>query len=95
MTTGRAAPIDEALILADRPVPEGVGAAELRDRLARLLRLDQRLHWLAGEASDLGLDASWLRLEGVDDDIDDAIAAVRAELRRVSDPGAISPGVCG
>ncbi|MDP9365919.1 MAG: hypothetical protein M3Q10_17155 [Chloroflexota bacterium] len=89
MTTGRAAPIDETLVLADRPVPEGADAAELRDRLARLLRLDQRLHWLAGEASDLGLAASWLRLEGVDDDIDQAIAAVRRELRA----GDVPPGV--
>ena len=67
MTTGRAAVIDERMILADRPVPVGVTAGELRERLIRLLRLDQRLHWLAGEASDLGLAASWIRLEGVDD----------------------------
>ena len=87
MTTGRDAVIDERTTLADRPVPAGATAAELRDRFARLLRLDQRLHWLAGEAADLGLAASWLRLESVDDDVDEAIAAVRWHLRA----GDVSP----
>lgn len=89
----RAVSIDERMTLTDRPLADVATTADLRERLARLLRLDQRLHWLAGEASDLGLAASWLRLEGVDDDVGDAIAAVRVELRRVADPGAVSPGV--
>ncbi len=81
MTTGRDVVIDERLTLIDRVVPAGATVAELCERLARLLRLDQRLHWLAAEASDLGLGASWIRLEGVDDDVDQAIDAVRRELR--------------
>lgn len=82
----RAVPIDERMTLTDRPLADVATPADLRERLARLLRLDQRLHWLCGEASALGLSASWTRLEGVDDDVDDAIAAVRAELRRATDP---------
>ncbi len=66
------------MTLTDRPVPVGATAGELRER-----------HWLAGEASDLGLGASWLRLEGIDDDVDQAITAVRRELRA----GDVSPEV--
>ena len=68
--------------LVDDPAPDGLTDADLRGRLLRLLRLDQQIHRAAGEASDLGLTACWIRIEGVDDDVDAAIAAVRAELAR-------------
>ncbi len=82
--TGRPRVINEQITLYDRPLADNLGDAELRGRLLRLLRLDAQPHLLCGEAYDLGLSASWIRLESVDDDIDRALAGLRAELRRRS-----------
>ena len=68
--------------LVDVPLHPGMTQRERVEVLARLLCIEETLHRLAGDVADLGLDASRLRLEVVDDDIDDAIAKVTAVIRK-------------
>ena len=66
--------------LEDVPLREEMTQRQRVATLARLRRIEKALHRLAADAYSLGLAASWLRLEAVDDDIDDAIVAVQAEI---------------
>jgi len=68
--------------LEDVPLHTGMSQRERVEVLARLLCIEETLHQLAAAAADLGLSASRLRLEVVDDDIDDAIAKVTAVIRK-------------
>ncbi len=63
--------------LVDVPLHPEMTQRECIDVLARLVRIEATLHQLAADVSDVGLSASWLRLESVDDDIDDAIVRVK------------------
>ena len=66
--------------LEDVPLREKMTQRERVTVLARLLRIEETLHQLAADVDDLGLSATWLRLESVDDDIDDAIVKVTAAI---------------
>lgn len=68
--------------LEDTPLHPGMSQRQRVEVLARLLCIEETLHQLAAAAADLGLSASRLRLEVVDDDIDDAIAKVTAVIRK-------------
>ncbi len=70
--------------LVDIPVHGDMTQRERIDVLARLVQIENTLHQLAADVSDLGLSASWLRLESVDDDIDDAIVKVKDAIRRAT-----------
>jgi hypothetical protein len=81
-TTGNPRQINEAdLTLHDLAAPDDAQTAVLCTRLARLRRLEQALHWAAAEAHDLGLSATWITVEGADDNVDAAIADVRRQLQ--------------
>jgi len=82
--TGRPRVIDAWMTLRDTPISGEETAARLSTRLLRLQRVDETLHWLCGEVSDLGLGATWSRLESVDDDIDAAIAVLKVEIANVA-----------
>jgi len=82
-TTGRSYSFDNDFApLVDTPLHTGMSQCERVHVLSRLLCIEETLHRLAADAADLGLDASRLRLEVVDDDIDDAIAKVTAVIRK-------------
>lgn len=42
-----------------------------------VLVFDELLHWMCGEADRLGLDGIWIRLEGVDDELDGHIELLK------------------
>ncbi len=68
--------------LDDIPLRQEMTQRERVDVLARLGRIEETLHQLAADVDDLGLSTSWLRLESVDDDIDDAIAKVKDAIKK-------------
>jgi len=82
-TTGRPYSFDNDFPpLVDAPLRQEMSQREHVYVLSRLLSIEGALHQLASDASDIGLAASWLRLESVDDDIDDAIEKVTAVIRK-------------
>ena len=83
VTTGRSYSFDNDFApLVDVPLHPGMTQRECIDVLARLVRIEATLHQLAAAASDIGLSASWLRLEVVDDGIDDVIEKVTDAIRK-------------
>jgi len=82
-TTGRSYSFDDDFPpLVDVPLRPKRSQREHVYVLSRLLSIEGALHQLASDASDAGLAASWLRLESVDDDIDDAIEKVTEAIRK-------------
>ena len=83
VTTGRPYSFDSDFdSLVDVPLRPGMSQREHVRVLSRLLCIEETLHRLASDVSDIGLAASWLRLESVDDDIDDAIENVTDAIRK-------------
>ncbi len=83
VTTGRPHSFDVDMPpLVDAPLHPGMSQRERVEVLSRLLCIEGTLHRLASDVSDIGLAASWLRLESVDDDIDTAIEKVTEAIRR-------------
>ncbi len=82
-TTGRPYSFDNDFPpLVDAPLRPEMSQREHVRVLSRLLCIEETLHRLASDVSDIGLAASWLRLESVDDDIDDAIEKVTEAIRK-------------
>jgi hypothetical protein len=82
-TTGRPYSFDNGFApLVDVPLRPEMSQREYINVLSRLLCIEATLHHLAADVSDIGLAASWLRLESVDDDIDDAIEKVTDAIRK-------------
>lgn len=83
LTTGRPHSFDRDFSpLVDTPLRPEMSQRERVAALGRLLSIKETTQQLAFEASDLGLSASWLRLESIEDDVGDAIAKVTAVIRK-------------
>jgi hypothetical protein len=61
----------------DRPIEPGMSLADIERRLVAAGLLAEAVAELADRAGDIGLDVAWLRLNGVWDLLDKAIAALR------------------
>lgn len=71
---------DLALVLHNQPIEPGMTPAEVVERTAKLREFDLRLHELADEALDLGMEDAWMRLMSIDEATDRALAMAERSL---------------
>jgi|GEM_PF-5424592 len=67
----------------DAPVTAGMSLIEVECRLVETARIRALIWKLAVAASDIGLDACWLNLESVEDQLVDALNMLRRARSRL------------
>jgi hypothetical protein len=71
---------DEGLVLVDKLATPDMTMAHLIERLKTMEHLHQQISILTRLANDLGLEVTWMRLEGVEDCLRRNLAVLRLAL---------------